>query len=125
MDRTIAELLSATIGGYFTNWWDHPTFCVIIDESHIAVTQNIGCSPLLSLQVVCQKVCWLKLEQFLKPWKPYRIRELSIDFLLTSIASILFRTPPDIHIASDYIQSLFGNIQSLIESNDIVEIKKI
>ena len=44
--------------------------------------------------VVCQKVCWLKLEQFLKPWKPYRIRELSIDFLLTSIASILFRTPP-------------------------------
>ena len=36
---------------------EHPTFCVIIDESHIAVTQNIGCSPLLSLQVVCQKVC--------------------------------------------------------------------
>lgn len=31
----------------------------------------------------------------------------------------------DIHIASDYIQSLFGNIQSLIESSDIVEIKKI
>ena len=29
--------------------WEHPTFCVIIDESHIAVTQNIGCSPLLSL----------------------------------------------------------------------------
>lgn len=28
---------------------EHPTFCVIIDESHIAVTQNIGCSPLLSL----------------------------------------------------------------------------
>ncbi|HHP8742636.1 TPA: putative quinol monooxygenase, partial [Acinetobacter baumannii] len=26
---------------------------------------------------------------------------------------------------SDYIQSLFGNIQSLIESSDIVEIKKI
>ena len=49
MDRTIAEVLSATIGGYFTNWWEHPTFCVIIDESHIAVTQNIGCSPLLSL----------------------------------------------------------------------------
>lgn len=24
--------------------WEHPTFCVIIDESHIAVTQNIGCS---------------------------------------------------------------------------------
>ena len=44
MDRTIAEVLSATIGGYFTNWWEHPTFCVIIDESHIAVTQNIGCS---------------------------------------------------------------------------------
>ena len=49
MDRTIAEVLSATIGSYFTNWWEHPTFCVIIDESHIAVTQNIGCSPLLSL----------------------------------------------------------------------------
>ena len=31
----------------------------------------------------------------------------------------------DIHIASDYIQSLFGNIQSLIKSSDIVEIKKI
>lgn len=31
----------------------------------------------------------------------------------------------DIHIASDYIQSLFGNIQSLIESSDIVEIKNI
>ena len=30
----------------------------------------------------------------------------------------------DIHIASDYIQSLFGNIQSLIESSDIIEIKK-
>ena len=29
----------------------------------------------------------------------------------------------DIHLASDYIQSLFGNIQSLIESNDIVEIQ--
>lgn len=31
----------------------------------------------------------------------------------------------DIHLASDYIQSLFGNIQSLIESSDIIEIKKI
>ena len=31
------------------NLREHPTFCVIIDESHIAVTQNIGCSPLLSL----------------------------------------------------------------------------
>jgi quinol monooxygenase YgiN len=30
----------------------------------------------------------------------------------------------DIHLASDYIQSLFGNIQSLIESSDIIEIKK-
>ena len=45
--------------------------------------------------VVYQKVCWLKFEQFLKPLKPYRIRELSIDFLLTFIASILFDTPPD------------------------------
>ncbi|WP_414632337.1 putative quinol monooxygenase, partial [Acinetobacter sp. UBA6526] len=31
----------------------------------------------------------------------------------------------DIHMATDYIQSLFSNIQSLIESSDIVEIKKI
>ena len=31
------------------NLREHPTFCVTIDESHIAVTQNIGCSPLLSL----------------------------------------------------------------------------
>lgn len=31
----------------------------------------------------------------------------------------------DIHIASDYIQSLFGNIQSLIESSDIRSLAKV
>ncbi|MGE6392650.1 putative quinol monooxygenase, partial [Psychrobacter pacificensis] len=31
----------------------------------------------------------------------------------------------DIHMATDYTQNLFDNIQSLIESSDIVEIKKI
>ena len=52
----------------------------------------------------------------------YMAQHLSRYFFLEEWRS---REDLDIHIASDYIQSLFGNIQSLIESSDIVEIKKI